>query len=78
MATEAITKQVLALVATAYGKDATDITPNTTFDELGGSSMKMIALTSTLENELVVEITIHKVMKMSTVGELIERIEEEL
>ncbi|MDY2789080.1 MAG: acyl carrier protein [Atopobium sp.] len=78
MATEETTKQVLALVATAYGKNVADITVDTTFDELGGGSMKMIALTSTLENELDVEVTIHEVMKMSTVGELVERVEEEL
>jgi acyl carrier protein len=40
--------------------------------------MKMIALTSTIENELDAEVTIHEVMKMKTFGELVERVEEEM
>ena len=61
----------------AYGYDG-EITADTTFDELGKGSMKMIALTSTIENELDAEVTIHEVMKMKTFGELVERVEEEL
>ena len=55
-----------------------EITADTTFDELGKGSMKMIALTSTIENELDAEVTIHEVMKMKTFGELVERVEEEM
>ena len=61
----------------AYGYDG-EITADTTFDELGKGSMKMIALTSTIENELDAEVTIHEVMKMKTFGELVDRVEEEM
>ena len=61
----------------AYQYDG-EITADTTFDELGKGSMKMIALTSTIENELDAEATIHEVMKMKTFGELVERVEEEM
>ena len=61
----------------AYGYEG-EITADTTFDELGKGSMKMIALTSTIENELDAEVTIHEVMKMKTFGELVERVAEEM
>ena len=68
----------LAEFAKAAYQYSGDITADTTFDELGKESMKMIALTSTIENELDAEVTIHEVMKMKTFGELVERVEEEL
>lgn len=64
------------LAKEAYKTDV-DITPDTTFDELGKESMKMIALTSLIEDELDVEVTIHEVMKMKTFGELVDRVAEE-
>ena len=70
-------EQIAGFAKTAYGYEG-DITADTTFDELGKGSMKMIALTSTIENELDAEVTIHEVMKMKTVGELVERVAEEI
>lgn len=70
--------KIAEYAATAYGADAASITADTTFDELGKGSMKMIALTSTIENELDAEVTIHEIMKMKTVGELADRVAEEL
>lgn len=70
-------EQLAAFAKTAYQYDG-EITADTTFDELGKGSMKMIALTSTIENELDAEVTIHEVMKMKTFGELVERVEEEM
>ncbi|QWT17163.1 acyl carrier protein [Collinsella sp. zg1085] len=78
MASQELTEQVLEVTAAAYGVDVAELSPETSFDELGGGSMKMIALTSTLENELDVEITIHEIMKMKSLQELIERVEDEL
>ena len=40
--------------------------------------MKMIALTSMIENELDAEVPIREVMTMKTIGELVERVEEEM
>ena len=68
----------LAEFAKAAYQYSGDITADTTFDELGKESMKMIALTSTIENELDAEVTIHEVMKMKTFGELVERVAEEI
>ncbi|MCH4084639.1 MAG: acyl carrier protein [Olsenella sp.] len=76
-----MTKQELQDKLAGYAKTAYqyqgDITADTTFDELGKESMKMIALTSLIEDELDVEVTIHEVMKMKTFGELVDRVEEE-
>ena len=70
-------EQLAEFAKVAYGYDG-EITADTTFDELGKGSMKMIALTSTIENELDAEVTIHEVMKMKTFGELVERVAEEI
>ena len=70
-------EQLAGFAKTAYQYDG-EITPDTTFDELGKGSMKMIALTSTIENELDAEVTIHEVMKMKTFGELVDRVDEEM
>lgn len=70
-------EQLAGFARTAYGYEG-EITPDTTFDELGKGSMKMIALTSTIENELDAEVTIHEVMTMKTFGELVERVAEEI
>ena len=70
-------EQLADFAKAAYQYDG-EITADTTFDELGKGSMKMIALTSTIENELDAEVTIHEIMKMKTFGELVERVEEEL
>ena len=70
-------EQLAGFAKVAYGYDG-EITADTAFDELGKGSMKMLALTSTIENELDAEVTIHEIMKMKTFGELVERVEEEL
>ena len=70
-------EQLAEFAKVAYGFEG-EITPDTTFDELGKASMKMIALTSTIENELDAEVTIHEVMKMKTFGELVDRVEAEM
>jgi len=77
MANEELLDQLAGFAKIAYQYDG-DITADTTFDELGKGSMKMIALTSTIENELDAEVTIHEVMKMKTFGELVDRVAEEL
>ena len=70
-------EQLAGFAKVAYGYDG-EITADTTFDELGKGSMKMIALTSTIENELDAEVTIHEVMTMKNFGELVDRVEEEM
>ena len=77
MANQELLEQLAGFAKVAYQYDG-EITADTTFDELGKGSMKMIALTSTIENELDAEVTIHEVMKMKTFGELVDRGEEEM
>lgn len=77
MSNEELLQSIAEYAKTAYGYEG-EITEETTFDELGKGSMKMIALTSTIENELDVEVTIHEIMKMKTIGELVERVAEEV
>ena len=77
MANQELLEQLAGFAKVAYGYEG-EITEDTLFDDLGKGSMKMIALTSTIENELDAEVTIHEIMKMKTFGELVERVEEEV
>jgi acyl carrier protein len=77
MANQELLEQLAGFAKVAYGYEG-EITEDTLFDDLGKGSMKMIALTSTIENELDAEVTIHEIMKMKTFGELVERVEEEM
>lgn len=74
---EELTQQICDFAKSAYSYDG-EVTPETTFETLGKGSMKMIALTSMIENELDAEVPVREVMVMKTVGELIERTAEEM
>ncbi|MCC6099721.1 MAG: acyl carrier protein [Olsenella sp.] len=76
MADEKLFDTIAGLAKEAYQTDV-QITPDTTFDELGKQSMKMIALTSMIENELDAEVTVSEIMNMKTFGELVDRVAEE-
>jgi acyl carrier protein len=76
MADEKLFDTIAGLAKEAYQTDI-QITPDTTFDELGKQSMKMIALTSMIENELDAEVTVSEIMNMKTFGELVDRVAEE-
>ena len=77
MENEELFNQVAGFAKEAYKYDG-DITPDTTFAELGKESMKMIALTSMIENELDAEVTVREVMVMKNIAELVARVEEEM
>ncbi|QOY60165.1 acyl carrier protein [Thermophilibacter immobilis] len=77
MSHDEILSKVAEFAASAYHYDG-GITVQTTFEELGKGSMKMIALTSMIENELDAEVPIREVMTMKTVGELVERVADEM
>lgn len=74
---EQVLSQVAEFAKSAY-QYAGEVTADTTFEELGKGSMKMIALTSMIENELDAEVPIRDVMGMKTVGVLAARVEEEM
>ena len=77
MSNQELFEQIAGFAKVAYGYEG-EITADTTFDELGKGSMKMIALTSMIENELDAEVPVREVMVMKTIGELIERTAEEM
>lgn len=77
MGNEELFNTIAGLAKEAYKTDI-PITPETTFTELGKESMKMIALTSMIENELDAEVTVSEIMNMQTFGELVDCVAEEV
>lgn len=72
-------KQVIELVAMAYGVDAAGLTTETTFaGDLGGASIKMVGLVSEIENELDVLVQLKVAAACATIGDLVDKVEEEL
>ena len=76
MDNEELFNQVAGFAREAYKYDG-EITRDTPLVELGKESMKMIALTSMIENELDAEVTVSEIMNMETFGELVDRVAEE-
>lgn len=71
--------KVIELVAMAYGRDEADITVDTDIKEdLGGTSVMMVGLVSEIENELDAMVPLQIASACKTVGELIDKIEEEM
>ena len=71
--------KVIELVAMAYGKDAADLSVNSTFkDDLKGASIQMVGLVSALENELDVLVSLQAASACATIGELVDKVEEEM
>ena len=72
-------KQVIELVAMAYGVDAEGLSTETSFaDDLGGASIKMVGLVSEIENELDVLVQLKVAAACATIGDLVDKVEEEL
>ena len=71
--------KVIELVAMAYGKDAADLSMNSTFkDDLKGASIQMVGMVSELENELDVMVSLQDASTCATIGELVDKVEEEM
>ncbi len=72
-------KQIIELVAMSYGKDAADLTVETRFQEdLAGASVQMVGLVSEIENELDVLVQLKIAAACKNIGELVDRVEEQL
>ena len=72
-------EKVIEMVAMAYGKDAAELTMDSTFkDDLKGASIQMVGLVSELENELDVMVSLQDASACATIGELVDKVEEEL
>ena len=70
---------VIEMVAMAYGKNAAELSVDSTFeDDLKGASIQMVGLVSELENELDVMVSLQDASACATIGELVDKVEEEL
>ncbi len=72
-------KQVIELVATSYNKPVDTLSVDTRFKEdLGGASVLMVGLVSEIENELDVVVQLAVAAACKTIGELCDKVEEEM
>lgn len=72
-------QKVIEMVAMAYGTDAAALTVDSTFKEdLKGASIQMVGLVSELENELDVMVSLQDASACATIGQLVDKVEEEL
>lgn len=72
-------QKIIELVAMSYGRDAADLTVDTTFgDDLSGASVQMVGLVSEIENELDVMVQLQVASACKTIGDLVDKVEEEL
>jgi acyl carrier protein len=71
--------QVIALVATSYGVDASTLTVDKKITEdLGGASIQMVGLVSEIENELDVMVQLQVAAACATIGDLVDKVEEQM
>ena len=71
--------KVIELVEISYGKEAGSVTLETSFaDDLKGASVQMVALVSEIENELDAMVALQDASACATVGELVDKVEEEM
>jgi acyl carrier protein len=72
-------QKVIEMVAAAYGRSADELTTSTSFKtDLKGASIQMVGLVSELENELDVMVSLPIASACQTIGELVDKVEEEL
>ena len=72
-------EQIFEMIAQLYKKDAEDLSLDTTFNvDLGGASVLMGGLVSESENELDVMIQLQDAAACETIGDLVDKVEEEM
>ena len=72
-------EQIFEMIAQLYKKDAEDLSLDTPFkDDLGGASVLMVGLVSEIENELDVMIQLQDAAACETIGDLVDKVEEEM
>ncbi|MCI5760217.1 acyl carrier protein [Bilifractor sp. HCP3S3_D3] len=71
--------KVIELVAVSYNRDASELSTETNFkEELKGASVQMVALVAEIENELDATITLQDAAACTTIGDLVNLVEEEM
>ncbi len=72
-------EKIIGLVAMAYNQDAAGLTTETSFKaDLEGASVQMVGLVSEIENELDVMVALQDASACETIGDLVDKVEEEL
>jgi acyl carrier protein len=72
-------EKVIGFFAVTFQKEAKALGRETLIkEELGGTSMKMVALISLVENELDIMIPLPEAAKFKTIGEVIDRLAADL
>ncbi len=71
-----ITAKVIAVLADHTGRDASELTPDTTFEALGIDSLETVEMVMELEEELDTELELDQ--KVATIGELVKFIESKI
>jgi acyl carrier protein len=72
-------EQIFEMISQLYKKDVEELTLETTFaDDLGGASVLMVGLVSEIENELDVMIQLQEAAACETIGDLVDKVEEEM
>ena len=66
--------RIIKLLAEQTGKDASEFTPETTFESLGIDSLETVEMVMELEEELGVELELEE--KVATIGELVKFVEK--
>ena len=71
--------KVIELVSTTYNVDASTLSMETTFKyDLKGASVLMVGLVSEIENELDAMIALQDAAACETIGDLVDKVQEEL
>ena len=72
-------EQIFEMISQLYKKDVEELSLETTFkDDLGGASVLMVGLVSEIENELDVMIQLQDAAACETIGDLVDKVEEEM
>ena len=72
-------EQIFEMISQLYKKDIEELSLDTTFaDDLGGASVLMVGLVSEIENELDVMIQLQDAAACETIGDLVDKVEEEM
>ena len=71
--------QIIDMVAKCYSVDASTLSMETTFKyDLKGASVLMVGLVSEIENELDAMIALQDAAACETIGDLVDKVQEEL
>ncbi len=71
-------EKIRAIICDYFELDEDEVTPETTFADIGADSLDMVDLAMTLEDDFRVEVTDEALEKFATVADVVEYIESAL